>query len=115
QAIKSVIIKTNGKFIMCVLPAVRLVDLSKVKSLLKVKETALATEGDLAKLFPDYDIGAEPPFGQIYGLEVYADQGLDPNLPVIFNAGTHTDTVRMKYADYMRIAKPKVADISKPL
>lgn len=113
QAIKSVIVKVDGKFVMVVLPAIHLLDLKKLKDAAHAKEATLASEGDLAKLFPDYDIGAEPPFGQLYGLEVYADKDLDPNLSVIFNAGTHTDTVKIKYADYLRIVKPKIVPIGK--
>lgn len=113
QAIKSVIVKVDGRFAMVVLPAIHMLDLKKFKEVVKAKDVGLATEGDLSKLFPDYDIGAEPPFGQLYGLEVYADKDLDANLQVIFNAGTHTDTVRIKYSDYLRIVKPKVVAIGK--
>jgi Ala-tRNA(Pro) deacylase len=113
QAIKSVIVKADGKFVMVVLPAIHMLDLKKFKESTHAKEAVLATEGDIAKLFPDYEVGAEPPFGQLYGLDVYADQDLDPNLSVIFNAGTHTDTVRIKYADYLRVVKPKVVKVGK--
>lgn len=113
QTIKSVIVKADGKFIMCVLPAIHLVDLKKFKEILKAKDVTLASEGDLAKLFPDYEIGGEPPFGQLYGLEVYVDRHVDPTHSIIFNAGTHTDTVRLKGSDYLRLVKPKQADFGK--
>lgn len=113
HAMKTVIVKADGKFVMCLLPATHLLDLKKFKEAIKATDVTLATEGDLAKLFPEYDIGAEPPFGQLFNLDVYADKSFDPNATVIFNAGTHTDTVRLKYSDYLRAAKPKIGDFGK--
>lgn len=113
EAIKSVIVKVDSKFVMCVLPAIHLVDLDKLKKATRGKHLQLASEEDLSKLFPDYELGAEPPFGNLYGLDVYVDSDLQANDTVVFNAGTHTDTVRIAFADFLRLAKPQVADIGK--
>lgn len=111
QMVKSVIIKANGEFIMCVLPSIHLIDFEKLKNITNTKDVQLAEENEIAKLFPDYEIGAEPPFGQLYGLKVYADKLLQEDEEIVFNAGTHTDVVRMKLNDYMRLTNPTVADI----
>ncbi|MDP1836390.1 MAG: YbaK/EbsC family protein [Chlamydiales bacterium] len=111
EAIKSVIVKVDGKCIMCVLSAVSKVDLEKLKRAVKGKSVQLAGEDDLAKLFPDYELGAEPPFGNLYGLDVYVDRTLENHDTVVFNAGTHTDTVRMRYSDFAQLAKPRLVDI----
>jgi len=104
-------VKSNGDFIMCVLPAIHLVDFEKLKNLLGTENLALATEDELAQLFPDYDVGAEPPFGHLYNLKVYADTILEDEDEIVFNAGTHTDVIKMKFNDYKRLVNPICAEI----
>lgn len=111
KMVKSVIVKTEGDFIMCVLPAIHMVDFSKLKKALNTKKVELADEEEIATLFPDYDVGAEPPFGQLYGLKVIADMILDEDEEIIFNAGTHTDVVKMRFSDFKSIVKPVIANI----
>ncbi|NGX43562.1 MAG: Proline--tRNA ligase [Chlamydiae bacterium] len=111
QMVKSVIVKNNGDFFMCVLPAIHLVDFEKLKSIAGMDELKLADEDEIAKLFPEYEIGAEPPFGHLYGLKVYADKVLEGDEEIVFNAGTHTDVVKMKFVDFKRLANPTIADI----
>ncbi|MGA8165297.1 MAG: YbaK/EbsC family protein [Waddliaceae bacterium] len=111
QMVKSVIIKSNGEFVMCVLPAIHLIDFEKLKSVTGEKAIKLANEEEIALLFPDYEVGAEPPFGQLYGLKVYADKILEEDREIVFNAGTHTDVVKMKFSDYKRLVNPIVEDI----
>jgi Ala-tRNA(Pro) deacylase len=113
ETIKSVIVKVDGKCVMCVLPATYKIDLEKLKKVLNGKTLQLAGEEDLSKLFPDYELGAEPPFGNLYGLDVYVDSSLQNNETVVFNAGTHTDTVRLAFSDFTKLAKPQFADIGK--
>lgn len=115
EAVKSVIVKSNGSFTMCVLPAVRMVDLEKFKAATDVSDAELAAEEDLAQLFPDYELGAEPPFGNLYGLKVVADTSLDDNDSVVFNAGTHTDTIRLTLEDFKQLSEAQMADIGKPI
>lgn len=111
QMVKSVIVNANGSFIMCVLPAIYLLDFEKLKSVIGTNDLRLADEDDIEKLFPDYEVGAEPPFGHLYGLRVYSEKLLEEDEEIVFNAGTHTDVVRIKYADYKRLVKPVIADI----
>ncbi len=111
QMIKSVIVKCDGEFVMCVLPAIHLIDFEKLKVTTGAKDLKLADEHDIAKLFPDYEIGAEPPFGQLYGLKVFADKLLEEDSEIVFNAGTHTDVVKIKFEDFKRLTNPVIAEI----
>ena len=111
EVIKSVIVKANGQFIMCILPAIHYLDLDKLKVYTGIKDVKMASESEIAKLFHEYEVGAEPPFGHLYGLKIVIDQILQDDDEVVFNAGTHTDMIRMKLADFIRLAKPTFADI----
>lgn len=110
NVVKTVIVNADGQFVMCVLPAVHRIDFSKLKNILKARDVHLAEESEVASLFPDCEVGAEPPFGQVYGLKVYADKILEENEEIAFNAGTHTDMLRIKYKDFVRLVKPTIAD-----
>lgn len=111
QMVKAVIVKDNGKFLMCVLPAIHLVDFEKLQQAVGSKSVVLAEEDEVAKIFPDYEVGAEPPFGHLYGLPVFADKILEKDDEIVFNAGTHTDVIKMKFEDFKRLVKPTIADI----
>lgn len=110
QFIKAVIVKADGQYIMCVLSSTHRIDFDRLKKLTKSQDIFLAKESEIADLFPDYELGAEPPFGQLYGLKVYVDEEVPENDEIIFNAGTHTDAVKIKYRDFKRLVKPIVAD-----
>ncbi len=97
---------------MCVLPAPRHVDLAKLKSYLAAKFVELAQESEIAELFRDCDVGAEPPFGSLYKLPTLMDKVLENDDHVLFQAGTHEEAIRMSMADYRRLANPKVLDLS---
>lgn len=111
QMVKTVIVKANGNFLMCVLPAIHLVDFEKLKSVAGTNKLKLAEEEEIAKLFPEYEVGAEPPFGHLYGLKVYADKILEEDEEIVFSAGTHTAVVKIKYSDFIRVVKPVVGEI----
>lgn len=111
KLIKSVIVHVDDKFIMCVLPAIHYLDLDKLKTFLKAKKIELARESEISKIFPEYEVGAEPPFGNLYGLSVVLDKFLEEDEEVTFNAGTHTDMIRLKLKDYVRLVKPLKAEI----
>jgi len=110
---KVVMVMADGRLVMLVLPAPHLVDYGKAKALLGAREVRLAEEGEFAATFPDCEVGAMPPFGNLYGLPTYVDKSLAEDDTIVFNAGSHTETVTMKYADYERLAKPVVADFSR--
>jgi Ala-tRNA(Pro) deacylase len=72
----------------------------------------IAKEKDFEELFPDCEIGAMPPFGNLYNLEVWVDQILTEDEFIVFQAGSHVETLRIKYSDYARLVSPKVGDFS---
>jgi len=111
QMIKAVIVKSGDAFIMCVLPAIHMVDFEKLKSVLGDNELELAEEEELSRLFPEYELGAEPPFGHLYGLKVFVDKILEEEDEIVFNAGTHTGVIKMKLKDFLKLTEPELADI----
>ncbi len=110
---KVVIVQADGKLAMLVLPAPDHVDLGKVGRLLLAAEVRLARESEFAPTFPDCEVGAEPPFGNLYGLPVYVDRTLTEDETIVFRAGTHTDTMSLRYADFERLVEPCVADFAR--
>jgi len=107
---KVVIVKADGKDAMLVVPSTHKLDLNKVKKYLGAKDARLASEQEFEKLFPDCEKGAMPPFGELYTVPLYVDDSLTHNDVIVFNAGTHRESVKMAYKEYDRIAKPKVGD-----
>ena len=105
---KTVVIKWDGDYAMAVLPASKKVDLVNLRDALRAQEIRLATEWEFRSLFPDSDLGAMPPFGNLYGIPVYVEESLTHDEEIVFNAGTHQDTIRMKYQDFASLVKPKV-------
>ena len=109
---KVVIVLADGKMAMLALPAPLRVDLTKAAAALGAKDVRLAHEEEFAAAFPDCEVGAMPPFGNLYDLPVVVDKALSEDEEIVFNAGTHTDTVTLKYADFARLVKPKVAEFA---
>jgi osmotically-inducible protein OsmY/prolyl-tRNA editing enzyme YbaK/EbsC (Cys-tRNA(Pro) deacylase) len=110
---KVVIAIADGELIMLVLPANHRADLAKVRAALGARELWLAEEHDFARRFADCEIGAMPPFGNLYDLPVYVDVALTEDPSIVFQAGTHTETMCIRYADFARLVKPTVVDISR--
>ena len=104
---KTVIAKGGGKTCMLVLPASRHVDFQAAGKLAGA-DLEMATEEEMKAIFPDCEIGAEPPFGSQYGLETYVDESLEGMDEIVVRAGTHDRTIRMRYADYVRLEGPTV-------
>jgi Ala-tRNA(Pro) deacylase len=109
---KVVILKIDGSFKMAVLPASRLINFEKIKTALRAGEVSLATEGEFSSLFPECEIGAMPPFGNLFGLPVYVDPSLEKYEHIFFNAGTHLQTVRMSYRDFYKLVQPEVVGLT---
>jgi Ala-tRNA(Pro) deacylase len=109
---KTLIVNADGKFSMVVMPADhRLVD-HLLLEVLKAKRLHLASEEDLQQMFPDCEIGAMPPFGNLYALPVYADKTLTNDDLIVFNACSHTRSIRLKMYDFIRLVKPVIAEFS---
>lgn len=109
---KTVIIKINGKLAMAVLPANFHVDFQLLKEITGNEDVVLAHEPEFKDLFDDCETGAMPPFGNLYGLDVYVAQSLTQNEEIAFNAGNHSELIKMSYADFDKLAKPKVLKFS---
>ena len=107
---KVVILKIDGRFAMAVIPAPHKIDFERFKVATGIKEVMLASEKEFQNLFPDCEVGAMPPFGNLYGLPVYVAQPLKEDKEIVFNAGSHTEAIRMQYADFERLANPTVID-----
>jgi len=97
---------------MAVLPASAKVDFSVLRETLRAKELRLAKEAEFEGLFPDSEVGAMPPFGNLYGLPVYADESLASDRAILFNAGTHQGAIRMSYRDFARLAEPQICSFA---
>jgi Ala-tRNA(Pro) deacylase len=105
---KTVVVHIEGQLAMLVLPANRKIMLSDLRQMLDAEKVNLATEEELKQLFPDCEIGAMPPFGNLYGLEVYVAPSLAAEPEIAFNAGTHTEVIKMAYPDFERLVHPRV-------
>ena len=108
---KVVMIKSGDQHVMMVLPADHQIDLEKAEKAIG-KPISLDKEEEFKSLFPDCAIGAMPPFGNLYGLSTYMDKHLAEQEYIVFEAGTHTDAIKMSYRDYETIVKPKVEDVA---
>jgi Ala-tRNA(Pro) deacylase len=109
---KVVMVKADGKMVMLVLPASFRVDMGKLKEILKSKKLEKAKEEEFQDLFADCEVGAMPPFGNLYNLDVWVDQVLTEDEDIVFNAGSHVETLKIKYRDYARLVNPKVSQFS---
>jgi Ala-tRNA(Pro) deacylase len=107
---KVVIVKVDGRFVMTVLPASWNVDLHRLRELFATQHVRLATEDEIKDLFQDCDLGSMPPFGNLYGLEVYVDRSLAEDEQIVFQGGTHSEAVRMRYTDFAALVLPVVAE-----
>src|SRR5579859_2521426 len=96
---KTVILHAKNVFAMAVLPAHRRLDLGALRDALKDPDVRLATEAEFVSLFPDSETGAMPPFGNLYGLPVYVDEMLAKDKEIVFNAGTHRETIKILFTD----------------
>lgn len=110
---KTVVYYSNAGFGIAVVPADQFVDLARVSRELGLSYIGLASEAELARLFPDCELGAMPPFGDACDLPVIMDAGISGDF-IAFTIGTHRDAVRMSFADFQRLAKPTVASIAVP-
>jgi len=109
---KTVIVRVNDGFAMVVLPASRKVNFDQLKNVVGSNEIRLAQENEFKGLFPDCEVGAMPPFGNLYNLPVYVASALSEDKEIAFNAGTHTDVIKISYSDFENLVKPTVGTFS---
>ena len=113
QVAKSVLVKTDKGYVLAVLPAIHLIDFAKFKKVAKVKKASLASEQEIEKLTPGFAAGATPPFGTLFNIPTVADKLLGEDVEIVFSAGSHTDSVKITYADLARVTKPIVGAFGK--
>jgi Ala-tRNA(Pro) deacylase len=106
---KVVTVLADGEMVMLTLAAPYQVDLEKVGKVLGAQEARLAEEEEFEGTFPDCEVGAMPPFGNLYDLSVYVEETLTEDETIFFRAGTHTDTMSVRYADFEQLVEPTVA------
>ena len=112
---KTVVVKTDNNYALVVLPACLKINLKNLSGAMSGKHVAIAEEGEFQNMFPDCEVGAMPPFGNLYSLPVYVARALSDDEEIVFNAGTHTDMIRMSYRDFEKLVRPTVADFSEPM
>ena len=108
---KSVMVLADGALTMVVVPGSKHVDLRALKTALGANEVSLAHEHQFAHVFPDCEVGAMPPFGNLYNLPVYVDETLSQDREIAFNAGSHRELLRMAYSDYHNLVRPRVLNV----
>ena len=109
---KTVLVKINGKMAMAVLPASDKVDFDLLKAAIANENIRLAYEQEFMDKFPDCEVGAMPPFGNLYGMEIYVAKDLTEDEEIAFNACSHSELIRMQYKDFERLVKPMIMEFS---
>jgi Ala-tRNA(Pro) deacylase len=105
---KTVMVKVNDQMAMAVLPAPHQIDFGFLRDIFRNKTVALSTEAEFRNLFPGCEPGAMPPFGNLYGMEVFVEEALTADKEIAFNAGSHSEIIRLAYDDFARLVQPKV-------
>ena len=111
---KTVVLLVDGRCVMAVLPAHHKVEFKRVREELDAHSVRLAQEDEIRVLFPDCEVGAEPPFGNLYNMPVCMSSAIPGDGFITFNAGTHEDVIRMGYGDYVALVQPRIFDFSIP-
>lgn len=105
---KTVMVKIDGKLAMVIMPASHTLEFEVLKKQTGSKNVQLATEEEFVETFPDCEVGAMPPFGNLYDVDVYVSRKLADDEEIAFNAGSHTELIRLQYADFATLVKPTV-------
>jgi Ala-tRNA(Pro) deacylase len=111
---KTVMVKLDGKMAMAVLPASYRVDFDLLKEATGAKKVELAGEKEFKDMFPGCEVGAMPPFGNLYGMDVYVAETLAEDEEIAFNAGSHSELLKLAYGDFDRLVRPKHVRVSAP-
>jgi len=109
---KTVMVKIDGKMAMAVVPASYRVDMERLKSVAGAGSVELASEQEFKDMFPACEVGGMPPFGNLYDMDVFVAQSLAEDEEIAFNAGSHTELVRLAFSDFERLVQPKVGKLS---
>jgi Ala-tRNA(Pro) deacylase len=109
---KAVMVKIDGEIAMAVLPASHKLDMERLKMAAMGQRVELAGEQEFKDAFPGCELGGMPPFGNLYGMNVYVSKTLAEDAEIAFNAGSHTELMKLAYKDFERLVQPKVARLS---
>ncbi len=112
QLAKTVMVKLNGEMAMAVLPASHKVDFDLLKEAIGASKVELASEEEFKDKFPECEVGAMPPFGNLFGIEVFVTESLAEDEEIAFNSGSHTELIRMSYKDFEALVKPRIVNFS---
>jgi Ala-tRNA(Pro) deacylase len=112
RCVKAVAVRGDGKPVLAVIPASHRLDVQELRAALEVSRLEMLPEGELVGLFPDCDLGAVPPFGNLYGIAVWVDRVVADAEKIIFCAGTHEDCIRMRYTDFSKLTLPRLGRFS---
>lgn len=110
---KTVMVKIDGKMAMAVLPASYKVNLELLKTAAGASKVELANEQEFRDMFAESEVGAMPPFGNLYSMEVFVDESLSEDEEIAFNDGSHTELLKLAYRDFERLVKPKAAKFTR--
>ncbi len=109
---KTVVLRIDGRMVIAVLPASHKLDIPLLKKAVGARDVEIAHEADFRDMFPGCDTGAMPPFGNLFGMEVLVDERLAESEEIAFNACSHSELVKLRYADYIELVKPRIASFS---
>ena len=111
EVAKTVVVFGDAEYHIVVIPANKLVDFQELRPTLGLSQVRLATESELGRLFPDGELGAMPPIGSLYGLDVHLDGSLAGESHIAFNAGTHREVIHMRTAEFRRLVRPGIVSL----
>jgi len=110
---KTVIVRMDDRLAMAVLPAPHKIMLELLREVSGAEHVALASEAEFTSRFPDCEPGAMPPFGNLYGMDVFVGESLMDDEYIVFNAGSHHELIRMRYKDFERVVEPMIVKLSR--
>lgn len=109
---KTVMVKVDGKLKMVVLPSTHTINFDQIKDALNAEVVELASEDEFESLFPDCELGAMPPFGNLYDIETIVADSLTDDEEIAFNAGTHKELLKLTYQDFEELVQPQILPMS---
>ncbi len=109
---KTVMIKIDGKMAMIVVPASHKIDVEEIKDIVESESVRIASEQEFKDKFPDCEVGAMPPFGNLYAMDVFVSATLTEDEEIAFNAGSHSELIKMDFKDFERLVQPKIVHAS---
>jgi Ala-tRNA(Pro) deacylase len=109
---KTVIVEVDGKLAMAVLPASHQIDFHRLKEVAGAREAYLADEDQFQDRFAGCELGAMPPFGNLWEMDVFVAESLAEDDEIAFNAGSHTELIRLSFEDFQRLVKPRLGSFS---